>query len=132
MVSDNLTFSDILRVHEVVTYNPSPVDPLRKTRFEQHATVTSLCGGWDKIRNKIEEFTIDRFEQNATKGRKGFEMVLEQSRKAWDEERRKNAKADSLHGSSTKPQQEAAMTRPGLLDQASCSKKNIANKVPDV
>ncbi|KAI9652662.1 MAG: hypothetical protein M1831_006649 [Alyxoria varia] len=132
MVSDNLTWSDILRVHEVVTYNPSPEDPHRKTRFEQHATITSLCGGWDKIRNKIEEFTIDRFEQNAARGRQGFEMVLEQGRKVWDEEKRNSAKADSSHESLSKPQLDASITRPGLLGKTGRSDKDPTNKVPSL
>ena len=55
--------------------------------FEQHAKITALCGGWQKIKTKIEEASVERFKQNAQKGREGFEAVLEMSRRVWGEER---------------------------------------------
>lgn len=89
MISYNLTYSELISVRETVTYSPSPADPLQKTRFEQHASITALCGGWQRIREKIEAFTVERFGQNAEKGRLGFEAVLEMSRIAFSEEREK-------------------------------------------
>lgn len=89
MISYNLTYSDLISVRETVTYSPSPSDPMAKTRFEQHASITALCGGWQRIREKIEAFTVERFGQNAEKGRLGFEAVLEMSRKAFGEEKEK-------------------------------------------
>ena len=86
MASQNLTWSSILRVHETVTYTPHPTDPSHKTRFEQRASITALCGGWAKVREKIEGFTVERFGQNAERGRVGFEEVLEMSRKVFGEE----------------------------------------------
>jgi hypothetical protein len=55
--------------------------------FQQQAKITALCGGWQKIKNSIEQFTVERFQQNAAKGREGFEMVLETSRKVFAHER---------------------------------------------
>jgi len=56
--------------------------------FQQNAKITALCGGWQKVKNSIEQFTVERFQQNAAKGREGFEMVLEMSRKVFAEQRR--------------------------------------------
>ena len=55
--------------------------------FEQNAKITALCGGWQKIKTKIEEASVERFRQNAQKGREGFEAVLEMSRRVWGEEK---------------------------------------------
>ncbi|KAF2461738.1 protein MSF1 [Lineolata rhizophorae] len=89
MCSTNLTWSDLLSVRETVTYRPSPGAPHSSTRFEQNAQITALCGGWQKVRNGIEQFSVERFQQNATKGKEGFEMVLEMSRKVFAQEREK-------------------------------------------
>lgn len=75
-------------MRETVTYTPSPDDVKGKTRFEQNASITSFAGGWQKIKDKIEGATVERFGQNAERGRRGFESVLEASRRAWSEERR--------------------------------------------
>lgn len=40
------------------------------------------------MKNSIEQVTVERFQQNASKGREGFEMVLEMSRKVFAEQRR--------------------------------------------
>ena len=93
MTSYNLTWSDVISVRETVVYVPSPFDTRRKTRFDQEARVTALCGGWAKIRDKIEAFTVERFGQNAEKGRRGFENVLEMSRQAFAEERASQKRA---------------------------------------
>jgi hypothetical protein len=57
--------------------------------FEQQAKIIALCGGWQKIKSTIEEFTVERFGQNAAKGREGFERVLAISREVFAEERRR-------------------------------------------
>ncbi|PNS14869.1 Protein UPS2, mitochondrial [Sphaceloma murrayae] len=87
MCSMNMTWSDLLSVRETVVYRPCPNNPNGKTVFDQHAKIIALCGGWQKIKNSIEEFTVDRFRQNAIKGREGFEAVLEMSRKVFAMER---------------------------------------------
>lgn len=87
MVSVNLTWADLLNVHETVIYKPSGSAPDRRTTFEQNARITALCGGWQRVKEKIESFTVERFGQNAAKGRAGFEMVLEMSRRVFGEEK---------------------------------------------
>ncbi|KAF2737271.1 MSF1-domain-containing protein [Polyplosphaeria fusca] len=87
MCSMNLTWNDLLSVRETCTYSPVSSAPNAKTLFHQRAEVTAFCGGWQKIKSKIEEMTVERFQQNAAKGREGFEMVLEMSRKVFAEQR---------------------------------------------
>lgn len=87
MCSMNVTWSDLLNVRETCTYEPSSSSPNVKTTFTQRAEITALCGGWQKIKNSIEQFTVERFQQNAAKGKEGFEMVLEMSRKVFAEQR---------------------------------------------
>lgn len=68
-----------------------------RTRFSQEARITALCGGWRKIREKIEEVSVERFGDNARKGREGFEAVLEMSRRVWGEERER-AQSEGAEG----------------------------------
>ena len=89
MTSTNLSWSNILNVRETVVYEPEKCEEGQKTRFKQEAKVTALCGGWQKIRTKIEDATVERFGQNAERGREGFEAVLEMSRRVFGEEREK-------------------------------------------
>lgn len=91
LCSMNMTWSDLLNVRETCIYSPSSKDPKSKTQFQQRAEITALCGGWAKIRNKLEEVTVERFQQNAAKGREGFEAVLEMSRRAFREQREANS-----------------------------------------
>jgi hypothetical protein len=87
MVSQNLTWSNLVSVQETVSYRPA-LDALHgKTMFEQNAKITALCGGWQRIKNNIEDTLVNRFKENAHKGREGFEAVLEMTRRAFDEER---------------------------------------------
>jgi len=85
MVSTNLTWSNIMSVHETVVYRPKE----EKTHFKQEAKITALCGGWQKIKTKIEEASVERFGENAKRGREGFEEVLAMSRRAFADEREK-------------------------------------------
>lgn len=89
MCSMNLTWSDLLSVRETVVYKPSPLASSHKTSMSQRAEITALCGGWQKIKNNIENFSLERFQQNAVKGREGFEMVLAKAREVFQEERQK-------------------------------------------
>lgn len=65
-----------------------------RTQLNQYAEITALCGGFKKIKSKIEEASIERFEQNAKRGREGFEAVLEMSRRVFGEEKEKQRKAE--------------------------------------
>jgi hypothetical protein len=87
LCSMNLTWTDILTVRETVTYSPSLSSPESKTQFSQRAEITAVCGGWQKVKNNIERVTLERFQQNALKGREGFEMVLARAREVFKEER---------------------------------------------
>ncbi|KAL1959404.1 hypothetical protein VTO42DRAFT_2207 [Malbranchea cinnamomea] len=91
MCSTNLTWSNVLKVKEIVTYEPSASMPATKTDFKQDAQITAVCSGWQKVKNKIEEASVERFSQNAKKGREGFEMVLEMSRRVFGEQKESEA-----------------------------------------
>lgn len=84
MVSQNLTWSNLVNVQEEVTYKPFGDN---QTQFVQSARITALCGGWQRIKNKIEDTLVTRFKENAVKGKEGFERVLEMSRVVFAEER---------------------------------------------
>jgi len=102
MCARNITWADLLSVRETVTYSPIPSPSIdgkntedgvrgrgaqQYTRFEQRAEITALCGGWSKIKAKIESFSCERFRQNALLGKEGFEIVLQRARQVWEEER---------------------------------------------
>ena len=89
MCSTNMTFSNLLQCRETVVYQPSSTDGKNKTEFQQTAKIVAFCGGWQKLRSKIEDASIERFRENAARGREGFEMVLEMSRRLFAEEREK-------------------------------------------
>ncbi|RMZ80356.1 hypothetical protein DV738_g2810, partial [Chaetothyriales sp. CBS 135597] len=95
MCSTNMTWSNLLQCRETVVYQPSSTDARGKTDFNQTAKIIALCGGWQKIKTKIEDVSLERFRENAARGREGFEMVLETSRKLFAEEREK-LKASAL------------------------------------
>lgn len=84
MCSMNMTWSNLLSVQETVVYTPASAS---RTQQYQQAKITALCGGWQRIKNNIEDFTVGRFAENAAKGKEGFEMVLEMSRKVFADER---------------------------------------------
>jgi hypothetical protein len=86
MVSQNLTFSNLVRIQEEVSYRPASA---HHTQFAQSARITALCGGWQRIKNGIEDSLVNRFKENAVKGREGFERVLEMSRIVFAEERQR-------------------------------------------
>jgi hypothetical protein len=76
MRSVNLTFSNLLKVYETVIYEQNPLDPLNKTLFKQNAQFTSKTG-WSNLQNKIESWGVERFSQNALKGKLGFDSILQ-------------------------------------------------------
>ena len=90
MCSTNLTWANMISVRETVVYEPdgSASEPgHEQTRLEQEARITALCGGWQRFKAKIEDASIDRFRENAKRGREGFEAVLETSRRVFGEEK---------------------------------------------
>jgi hypothetical protein len=94
MVSQNLTWSNLVNVQEEVAY--SPVAAGHQTQFVQSARITALCGGWQRIRNSIEDTLVHRFRENAIKGREGFERVLEMSRKVFAEEKERQMRENMM------------------------------------
>lgn len=96
MCSTNLTWNNVLSVRETVVYKPDTTSSTpghERTQLNQYAEITALCGGIKKVKSKIEEASIERFEQNAQRGREGFEAVLEMSRRVFGEEREQQRKA---------------------------------------
>lgn len=88
LISTNLTWSNLISVRESVSYeidNKASEPRFERTKFTQEARITALCGGWQRMKIKIEEASIDRFRENATRGREGFEAVLRMSRRAFGE-----------------------------------------------
>jgi hypothetical protein len=55
----------------------------------QRAEITAVCGGWQRVKNNIEGFSLERFQQNAAMGKEGFEMVLARAREVFRQEREK-------------------------------------------
>ncbi|KAI9801362.1 MAG: hypothetical protein M1825_003341 [Sarcosagium campestre] len=100
MHSTNLTFSQALSVRETVTYESCPDEPDAKTQFRQDAQIIALCGGWQKVKNRIEEYTCERFGQNARTGKEGFEAVLEMSRRVFGEQREREREREMIVGQS--------------------------------
>ncbi|KAH8171419.1 PRELI-like family protein [Sarocladium implicatum] len=84
MVSHNLTWSNFVTVQEEVVYSPLGQS---QTQFKQSARITAMAGGWQRIKNSIEDCLVTRFRENAVKGREGFERVLEMSRIVFAEEK---------------------------------------------
>ena len=93
MVSQNLTWSNLVNVQEEVVYRPLGE---HQTQFAQSARITALCGGWQRIKNSIEDTHVNRFRENAIKGREGFERVLEMSRQVFAEEKERQRMAAAL------------------------------------
>lgn len=77
LMSTNLTFSNIMSVQETVRYLPHPSNTTQKTLFVQDARITAYGALSRFANNAMENFTIDRFKQNALRGRAGFETVLD-------------------------------------------------------
>ncbi|KAK9475308.1 PRELI-like family-domain-containing protein [Dipodascopsis tothii] len=73
MRSVNLTMNNLLRVQETVQYKP---ESATRTLFHQEATIEAFAS-FQKVCNKIEDWSLERFRQNAALGRAGFESVLQ-------------------------------------------------------
>lgn len=83
MRSMNLTACNIVSIQETVVYTPHP-QLAGKTLFTQGAQITAY-GAFSRICTAVEEWSVERFNVNAQKGRMGFEAVLEASAKAFRE-----------------------------------------------
>lgn len=83
MRSINMTMSNLLQVYEVVSYKPDPANPLNKTLFKQEAQITAYAS-IKKLCNKVEDWSVDRFDFNAQRGKIGFESVLRNVNENWN------------------------------------------------
>lgn len=77
MRSVNMTMNHILSVYEIVTYSPNPENPRASTVFNQEARITAYAS-FRRLCNKIEDWSVERFGQNAKLGKAGFESVLQE------------------------------------------------------
>ncbi|GEQ70083.1 hypothetical protein JCM33374_g3759 [Metschnikowia sp. JCM 33374] len=84
MKSENMTMNHLLSVKETVTYTPDPSLENTRTIFEQEAEITAFSS-FKSICNKIEDWSVERFGQNASIGKKGFESVLHTLTEKWEE-----------------------------------------------
>lgn len=71
----NLTLNHFMLVNETVVYKPNQDNPSHSTCFTQVAEITAYAS-IARICDKIEEWSIKRFQQNAQTGRMAFESVL--------------------------------------------------------
>ena len=83
MRSCNLTMCNLLKVYETVTYSPHPDDSANKTLFQQEAQITAY-GSIRKLCNKMEDWSVQRFCENAKKGIMGFDAVLQVFSENWE------------------------------------------------
>ncbi|KAI9850146.1 MAG: hypothetical protein M1838_006033 [Thelocarpon superellum] len=106
MCSTNLNWANAISVRETVIYQPLQSAPESKTQFQQDAKITALCGGWQRLKNTIEDASVERFRQNAARGKEGFESVLEMCRNAFGKDEEHDAQLSP--GSPHQPQEHPA------------------------
>ncbi|ODV85838.1 hypothetical protein CANARDRAFT_7201 [[Candida] arabinofermentans NRRL YB-2248] len=82
MRSCNMTMCKLLKVYETVTYTQDPLD-LNKTKFEQTAEITAYAS-LRRLCDRIEDWSVERFGQNASKGKQGFDSVLKHLDEQWN------------------------------------------------
>ena len=82
--STNLTYSHLLTVEETCTYealeskdesSEAPAESREWTKFTQEARISSFSA-WNYLRDSLEDFSVNRFQANAHKGRAALENVL--------------------------------------------------------
>ena len=74
VVSKNITLSSVIEIEETIHYYPDRTN--NKTIMKQKARISSVSG-MQIIRNQLENFGINRFKMNASKGRLALEQVLD-------------------------------------------------------
>lgn len=84
MKSMNLTMSNLLLVKETVIYKPDEELPLNRTTFLQSAEITAFAS-LSKLCDKLEDWSVERFGQNAKTGKEAFESVLNKLTSKWEE-----------------------------------------------
>lgn len=76
LTSVNLSLSEYMTVIERIQYTPSTAFPKTRTQFRQTAEIQARGALWKSIGDKLEVLSIERFKQNAMKGKEGFDGVL--------------------------------------------------------
>lgn len=78
LVSENLSLSQYMTVLEQITYEPSPTHRATSTVFRQTAEIQARPVGliWKSVGDRLEQWSAQRFGDNARNGREGFENVL--------------------------------------------------------
>jgi len=72
----NLSLSEYMTVVERISYVPSIAFPKTRTQFRQVAEIKARAALWKSLGEKMENISLDRFKENAIKGKEGFEGVL--------------------------------------------------------
>ncbi|KAF8592009.1 MSF1-domain-containing protein [Ramaria rubella] len=81
IVSRNMSLSQYVTCLERIQYIPEPSHPEEKTLFTQTAEIQTRAAIWRSLANKLEEWSCERFGDNARLGRMGLESVL---RNLWE------------------------------------------------
>jgi len=77
----NVSFSQLIEMQETCVYTPH-AENSQWTQFHQHARVTSFTFGISKL---IEDFCVQTFKQNASKGRDLMEQAITSIKKETEE-----------------------------------------------
>lgn len=72
--SKNLTLANLISVEETCFYSPSTATNT-ETSFKQEAQISVT--GWMHFKDYIEDFCVNRFQSNASKGRLALDEVLD-------------------------------------------------------
>ncbi|KAI0762702.1 MSF1-domain-containing protein [Fomes fomentarius] len=75
ITSVNLSLSQFATCYESIRYTPSPNG---RTTFAQTAEIQARVALWRSAADKLENWLVQRFEQNAHLGKLGFSDVLRQ------------------------------------------------------
>ncbi|KAI0359060.1 MSF1-domain-containing protein [Trametes cingulata] len=86
ITSVNLSLSQFATCYESIRYTPSPDG---RTTFAQTAEIQARVALWRSAADKLENWLVQRFEQNAQLGKLGFSDVL---RQLWEARQQQPAK----------------------------------------
>ncbi|KAH9912241.1 MSF1-domain-containing protein [Epithele typhae] len=75
ITSVNLSLSQFATCNESIRYQPAPGN---KTAFVQTAEIQARMALWRSAADRLENWLVQRFEQNAQLGKAGFSDVLRQ------------------------------------------------------
>ena len=71
----NLSLSQFATCYENIRYSPAPGGG-RRTAFQQTAEIQARVALWRSAADRLENWLVQRFEQNAQLGKLGFSDVL--------------------------------------------------------